>query len=390
MAQSRWIELALYPYAVILQVTPIVAIAPLILIYTATTQQALLICAWLVAFFPVLSNTTQGLRSTDHNLLNLFELYGANRWQTLIHLRLPNALPYFLAGLRIAGGLALIAAVVAEFAAGSAGAGSGLAFRLLESQYRLNIPRLFAALVLLSLTGVVIFVATSLISHLLPAAHGTRAPCAGKTGWSSDMPGFAKIPRRRASCSPTRRCRRRSPMAAAAARRSDGLVAADIVIADGRIERIDPPGRRTRLPKVDLDRGMVWPCFVDMHTHIDKGHIWPRRRNPDGTFVGALEAVRFDRETRWSAADVARRMDFSLRAAYAHGTARPHPPRLRRPAAQDLLAGVRRDARALGRAHRAAGRGSVRHRRHPRRHLCRRDVVDGRQAMAACSAPRPS
>jgi NitT/TauT family transport system permease protein len=167
MAQSRWIELALFPYAVILQVTPIVAIAPLILIYTSTTGQALLICAWLVAFFPVLSNTAQGLHSTDHNLLNLFELYGASRWQTLIHLRLPNALPYFLAGLRIAGGLALIAAVVAEFAAGTAGEDSGLAFRLIEAQHRLNIPRLFAALVLLSLTGVAIFGATSLLSYLL-------------------------------------------------------------------------------------------------------------------------------------------------------------------------------------------------------------------------------
>jgi NitT/TauT family transport system permease protein len=167
MAQSRWVELALFPYAVILQVTPIVAIAPLILIYAPSTQAALLTCAWIVAFFPILSNTTQGLRSTDHNLLNLFELYGANRWQTLFLLKVPNALPYFLAGLRIAGGLALIAAVVAEFAAGSAGAGSGLAFRLLESQFRLNIPRLFAALILLSFTGICIFFVTSLISHLL-------------------------------------------------------------------------------------------------------------------------------------------------------------------------------------------------------------------------------
>ncbi len=167
MAQSKWIELALFPYAVILQVTPIVAIAPLILIYTSTTEQALLICAWLVAFFPVLSNTAQGLRSTDHNLLNLFELYRASRWQTLFLLRLPNALPYFLAGLRIAGGLALIAAVVAEFAAGTPGANAGLAFRLIEAQHRLNIPRLFAALVLLSLTGVAIYCVTSLISWLL-------------------------------------------------------------------------------------------------------------------------------------------------------------------------------------------------------------------------------
>jgi len=167
MAQSRWVELALYPYAVILQVTPIIAIAPLILIYAPSTQSAILICAWIVAFFPILSNTTQGLRSTDHNLLNLFELYGATRWQTLRLLKAPNALPYFLAGLRIAGGLALIAAVVGEFAAGTAGKGSGLAFRLIESQYRLNIPRLFAALFLLSLTGILIFFATSLISQLL-------------------------------------------------------------------------------------------------------------------------------------------------------------------------------------------------------------------------------
>ncbi len=167
LVQSKWIELAISPYMVILQVTPIVAIAPLILIYAPSTQVALLVCAWIVAFFPVLSNTTQGLKSTDHNLLNLFELYGASPIQTLFLLKLPAALPYFLAGLRIAGGLALIAAVVAEFAAGSAGAGSGLAFRLLESQYRLNIPRLFAALLLLCATGVAIYGATSLISHLM-------------------------------------------------------------------------------------------------------------------------------------------------------------------------------------------------------------------------------
>jgi NitT/TauT family transport system permease protein len=167
MAQSRWIELALYPYAVILQVTPIIALAPILIIWVPSTEVALLILAWVVAFFPILSNTTQGLKSTDHNLLNLFELYGASRWQTLAWLKMPNALPFFLAGLRIAGGLSLIAAVVAEFAAGSAGRASGLAFRLLEAGYRLNIPLQFAALVLLSLSGIVIFAATSLLSWLL-------------------------------------------------------------------------------------------------------------------------------------------------------------------------------------------------------------------------------
>jgi len=166
LVQSRWIELAVYPLTVILQVTPIVAIAPLLLIYAPNTQVALLICAFLVAFFPILSNMVQGLKSVDHNLLNLFDLYGASRWQQLIFLKLPAALPYFMAGLKIGGGLALIAAVVAEFAAGSSGAGSGLAFRLLEAQYRLNIPRLFAALLLLSLTGVAIFGVTTLISWL--------------------------------------------------------------------------------------------------------------------------------------------------------------------------------------------------------------------------------
>ncbi len=166
LVQSRWIELALFPFAVILQVTPIVAIAPLLLIYAPDTHTALLICAFLVAFFPILSNMVQGLKSVDHNLLNLFDLYGASRWQQLIYLKLPASLPYFMTGLRIGGGLALIAAVVAEFAAGSAGQGAGLAFRLLESQYRLNIPRMFAALVLLTATGVAIFGLTSLISWL--------------------------------------------------------------------------------------------------------------------------------------------------------------------------------------------------------------------------------
>ncbi|MGO4123785.1 ABC transporter permease [Inquilinus sp. YAF38] len=165
--QSRWLELAFYPYAVVLQVTPIVAIAPLIIIYAPSTESVLLICAFIVAFFPILSNMTQGLKSTDHNLLNLFELYGASRWQSLLHLRIPSALPYFATGLRIGGGLALIGSVVAEFAAGSAGAQSGLAFRILEAGRRLNVPRLFAALILITLTGLAIFALTSLVSHLL-------------------------------------------------------------------------------------------------------------------------------------------------------------------------------------------------------------------------------
>jgi len=165
-AQSRMIELSLFPYAVILQVTPIVAIAPLIIIWVDDIRIALLICAWIVAFFPILSNTTLGLNSADHNLQDLFRLYRASRWQVLRRLRLPTAMPYFLGGLRISGGLALIGAIVAEFVAGTGGRASGLAYRILEAGYQLQIPRMFAALVLISVTGVVIFLAMTLVSHL--------------------------------------------------------------------------------------------------------------------------------------------------------------------------------------------------------------------------------
>jgi len=164
--QSRLIEYSFYPYAVILQVTPIVAIAPLLLVWLPQ-EAAVLACAWIVAFFPVLANTTLGLNSVDHNLADLFRLYGASRWQVLRRLKLPAALPYILGGLKIAGGLSLIGAVVAEMAASSAGAGSGLAYRIAESGYRLNIPRMFAALVLLSVAGIVIYFALALFSHLM-------------------------------------------------------------------------------------------------------------------------------------------------------------------------------------------------------------------------------
>jgi NitT/TauT family transport system permease protein len=163
---SRLIEYSLYPYAVILQVTPILAIAPLLLIYLSQPV-AVLVCAWIVAFFPVLANTSLGLDSVDRNLVDLFRLYGASRWQVLWRLKLPAATPYILGGVRIAGGLSLIGAVVAEIAAGTAGAGSGLAYRIAEAGYRLNMARMFAALVLLSATGVVIFATLSLFAHLM-------------------------------------------------------------------------------------------------------------------------------------------------------------------------------------------------------------------------------
>jgi NitT/TauT family transport system permease protein len=166
--QSRLFEISLFPYAVVLQVTPIVSIAPFILIWVGLdhTERALLILATIVAFFPILSNTTLGMKSVDHNLLNLFDLYHASRWQRLRYLQLPSAMPYLLGGMKISGGLALIGTVVAEFVAGS-GTGTGLAWRIIESSNRLNIPRMFAALLLLSSLGVVIFFGLSAVETLL-------------------------------------------------------------------------------------------------------------------------------------------------------------------------------------------------------------------------------
>ncbi|AZO74832.1 MAG: ABC transporter permease subunit [Mesorhizobium sp.] len=166
-AQSKWVEMSFFPFAIVLQVTPIVAIFPLINIYINNQTTKLLLCAWIVAFFPILSNTTLGLNSVDRNLRDLFKLNGATRWQQLRYLRLPAAMPYFLGGLKIAGGLSLIGAVVAEFVAGAQGQSSGLASRIIEAGYRLNAPRLFAALILISLTGILIFLVLSLMSHLI-------------------------------------------------------------------------------------------------------------------------------------------------------------------------------------------------------------------------------
>jgi NitT/TauT family transport system permease protein len=166
-ALSRTLELALFPFAIALQVTPIVAIAPLILIYVDSTTAALLICAFIVAFFPVLSNTLIGLRSADPNLQDLLTLYGATRWQRLRWLLAPSALPYLIAGLKISGGLALIGAVVAEFAAGAAGRETGLASRILEASFRTQIPKMYAALTLVALTGVAIYLASNALSRLL-------------------------------------------------------------------------------------------------------------------------------------------------------------------------------------------------------------------------------
>jgi NitT/TauT family transport system permease protein len=164
--QSRWIERSFFPYAVILQVTPIVAIAPLIIILVKNTQIALVICATIIAVFPIISNTTIGLRSIDTGHLNLFAINRASRLQSLIYLRIPSAVPFFFAGLRIASGLALIGAVVAEFVAGTGGRSAGLAYEILQSGFQLDIPRMFAALFLITVTGVLLFLVMVGLSKL--------------------------------------------------------------------------------------------------------------------------------------------------------------------------------------------------------------------------------
>jgi NitT/TauT family transport system permease protein len=163
---SRAAEVTLFPYAVVLQVTPIVSIAPLILIWVGTenVERAVLILAWIAAFFPILSNTVFGLKSVDPNLRDLFRIYGASRLQVLLRLDVPSALPNFLAGLKISGGLAVIGTVVAEFVAGSGGS-TGLAWRLMEASYRLQVPKMFAALLLLSALGIAIFYALSALEY---------------------------------------------------------------------------------------------------------------------------------------------------------------------------------------------------------------------------------
>ena len=167
LAQSRLVEQTLFPYAIFLQVTPIVTIAPFIIIWVSNVFVVLLILAWMAAVFPIISNTLLGLKSADPNLRDLFRLYQASRWQTATKLLLPSALPYFLGGLRISGGLALIGTVVAEMVAGTSGARSGLASRLLEASYRLELARAMACFVLLSVTGLVLYAALDALSNFL-------------------------------------------------------------------------------------------------------------------------------------------------------------------------------------------------------------------------------
>jgi NitT/TauT family transport system permease protein len=168
LTQNRTVERTFWPYAVMMQVTPVIAIAPIVVIWVGLDRVwlALLILAWLVAFFPILSNTAAGMKSVDHGLRNVFDLCGASRWKRFRYLQLPGALPYILAGARISSGLSVIGAVVAEFVAGS-GSATGLAWVIVESGSLLNVPRMFAALFMLSAFGITIWLVMSTVQAAL-------------------------------------------------------------------------------------------------------------------------------------------------------------------------------------------------------------------------------
>lgn len=160
VALSPLADRAIRPLASVIQVTPVVAIAPLVLIWAGLDhpERALVALAVLVAFFPIFSGAVSGLRAADPDLQRLFDLYGAGRWQRLTRLQIPSAIPFLLEGHKVGAGLAIIGAVVAEFGAGSGGA-RGLAWQILDAGNKLQTARMIAALVMLGVMGVVLHAA---------------------------------------------------------------------------------------------------------------------------------------------------------------------------------------------------------------------------------------
>ena len=346
-AQWRPVERAFFPFAVILQVTPVVSIAPLLLVYLSSGA-AVLVCAFLVAFFPILSNTALGLSSVDHNLLDLFQLYRASRGRQLLLLRIPSALPYFLGGLRIGGGLALIGAIVAEIAAGSAGQGAGLAFRIvrvgLPPQYPPHVRR----------AGIDFRRRHHDLRRAERPVLSVAASLARQRPKTGDMSARFHIAAASRWALVGARVLKDHINLLDAPTDSEGFAKVDMVVDGGRIAAIAPEGALdlADTPRLPLGGRIVLPTFIDAHTHLDKGQIWRRAPNPSGDFNGAIETVKADREANWSAADVATRLEFALRSAYAHGTRaiRTHLDSIRGSSGH-FVSRVRGCARALARAH---------------------------------------
>ena len=167
LSLSKTLERGLYPYALFLQTVPIVAVAPLLVLWFGPGLRAVAVSAFIVSVFPVIANTLSGLRGVDPRLKDLFQLYGATRFDTLFKLDLPFALPSIATGLRIASGLAVIGAIVGEFVAGFAEGRAGLGITVLAAYRQLRTDLLFAAVMLASLLGLALFAAVNVVSGLV-------------------------------------------------------------------------------------------------------------------------------------------------------------------------------------------------------------------------------
>jgi NitT/TauT family transport system permease protein len=167
LSSNRLVERAFYPFTVILQTVPLVAIAPMLVIWLDAGLRAVAVCAFIVSLFPVITNTLAGIRSIPSPQVELFWLYGARPWARLFKLQLPGAIPSIMAGLRIAAGLSVIGAVVGEFVAGELGAERGLGIVVVEAAKRGEPPMLFSAVALASLLGIAMVGAVNAAAYLL-------------------------------------------------------------------------------------------------------------------------------------------------------------------------------------------------------------------------------
>jgi len=167
LASSRVLEISLYPYAVILQTIPIVAIAPIIVIWFGSGFNSIVIISFLIGFFPIVSNTLMGLNSVDKNMSDLFKLYNANKWQTMFKLRIPAAMPFILSGLKISCTLAIIGSITGEYIAGIGGGKGGLGYAITVAAVQLKTPYLFACAITGALFGIVFYLLVSMVSRLI-------------------------------------------------------------------------------------------------------------------------------------------------------------------------------------------------------------------------------
>ncbi|USK61418.1 ABC transporter permease [Peribacillus asahii] len=167
LASSKVLEISIYPYAIILQTIPVVAIAPIVVIWFGAGFNAIVIISFLIGFFPVISNTLMGLNSVDKNMGELFTLYNASKWKKMWKLRIPSAMPYIMAGLKVSCTLSIVGAIVGEYVAGIGGGKGGLGYAITVAAIQLKTPYLFACGIASALLGIGFYLLVSLIAHLM-------------------------------------------------------------------------------------------------------------------------------------------------------------------------------------------------------------------------------